>query len=138
MNVEKYKIHNNENKIYISANVVTTDGALITADVNLYINNKKYLKAESKNGNAFIEKSLIGIDKELSNGLIVIETDIDLKLIDKEHWEDAFNNLVIEYSFEGGIENKTFKLEPEDIKYKSTTGKIIVTKKYVVLKLHVS
>ena len=119
----------------IPMRVFTVDGALITADVNLIINNEKYLKAKSKNGNSFIEKSPIDIDKELSNGLIVIEADNDLKLIDSENWEDVFNSLDIQYLFEGGIEKQSFKLGIQDIKYKSNSGRIIVTKKYIVLKI---
>ncbi len=134
MKVEKYKIGTGGKKIYISANIFTTDGALVTADVNLLINNKKYIKAESKNGEAFIEKSLIDTDKDLANGLIVIEADIDLKLIDNDHWQETFNDLAIEYLFDGGDKNEIFKLETEDIKYKSSSGRIIVTKKYFVFK----
>ncbi len=134
MKVEKYKIGTGGKKIYISANIFTTDGALVTADVNLLINNKKYIKAESKNGEAFIEKSLIDTDKDLANGLIVIEADIDLKLIDNDYWQEIFNDLAIEYLFDGGDKNEIFKLEIEDIKYKSSSGRIIVTKKYFVFK----
>ncbi len=134
MNVVKYQIEDNTNEINIAVNILTADGALVTADVDLFLNDKKYLKGESKNGEHFISKSPLGIANELANGLLVIEADMDLKLIEKDFWEDTFKNLSIEYILSGGKEAKSFKLETEDIKYKSDSGRIIITKKYIFLK----
>lgn len=134
MNVVKYQIEDNTNQINIAVNILTADGALVTADVDLYLNDKKYLKGESKNGEHFISESPLGIANELGNGLLVIEADIDLKLIEKDFWEDTFKNLSVVYILKGGKEDKSLKLETEDIKYKSDSGRIIITKKYIFLK----
>ncbi|MCV9929745.1 hypothetical protein OIU83_18940 [Flavobacterium sp. LS1R49] len=134
MNVVKYQIEDNSNEINISVNIITADGALVTADVDLYINDKKSLKGESKNGEHYIGKSSLGIAKELTNGLLLIEADIDLKLIEESFWEDCFKNLSIKYFLNGGKVDKSFELVPEDIKYKSDLGGTIKTKKYFFLK----
>ncbi|WP_264534917.1 hypothetical protein [Flavobacterium sp. N1736] len=134
MNVVKYPIEDNNNQIYISVNIITNDAALVTADVNLLINDKRHLIGKSENGEHFIPKSSIGIANELANGLLVIDAVIDLRLVDKELWENCFKNLSIKYILEGGKEKKSYQLLPEDYKYKSDTGEKIVTKKFIRLR----
>lgn len=134
MNPQVYKIENNDNKINLFVKVITVDGALVTPGVDLFINQKKYPKEKSSDSEDNTSNYLIGVASNLQYGLLVIDIVINLKFIDEDYWESCFDKLKIEYKFNGGINDNSFKHESEDIKYKSNSGKIIQTEKRFFLK----
>lgn len=134
MNIKEYKIENNNNEIFITV-TVSTHGVAVS-DVVLTIKNQNLTKGHSKDGGSGnINKTKIGIAKELKNGILEIETDINLHHIPQTEWQNYFDNLDIKYYLEGGVSGQKypFLIENED-KHKNPAGDIITVNKYFNLK----
>ncbi|MFC7772503.1 hypothetical protein [Flavobacterium sp. GCM10027622] len=129
MNIETYKIGNNENPILLEMEILTVFGALITPGVDVYIGSKRVPKEQQENTTDIHPSFLIGKASDLSNGLLAVDVVINLKYVDPDLWDDAYDDLVINYKLKGGLKDEEYKHKETDIKHKSNTGRIIQTDK---------
>lgn len=115
-----------EGKIITLTVTVTTPGIAIT-EVKLFLSDGTIInKGNSTNGTGSITDRPMGIDADLNNSTIRIETNILLSKVPESAWESCFENLEINYYLYRGLEgqNIPFKLYDEE-KKKSSNGELI-------------
>jgi hypothetical protein len=133
MNIKKYFISKNKNEIFITVTVSTPGIASSEVEITL-TSGETIEKVKSTDGTGLIVRTSLGIAEDIVNGLIEIDTSILLNKIPSSDWQNCYDNLVIKYYLEGGIDNQSepFLIEAKD-KHKSVSGKTIGVEKYIKL-----
>jgi hypothetical protein len=132
MNIKNYAVNNDSTEIFITVTVSTP--GIATSDAEITVGGKNIKIASSSGGSGLIAKTSLGKSSDIINGLIEIDTDIELDLVPSSEWQSCYDNLVIKYYFDGGVDNtnQPFICEAID-KHKSVSGKTIGAEKYVLL-----
>jgi hypothetical protein len=89
------------------------------------------LLAESPKHDGIIKRQTIAKANELTASVITITTMINLANVPKQHWQAAFDNLLIDYIIEGGADGKQEFEYDKDDKVKNKSGQIIVVEKAI-------
>jgi len=129
-----YHLNDNNSSIFIKVNVSTPGIALTQVMKRRQCGSFEDIR-KSTGASGMIPRTLIGKANLVRDCVLEVTTIIDLQTIPKLQWPSAFENLVIEYTMEGGADGpQAFPCDIDD-KKKSATGKIIVVTKAIRLNI---
>lgn len=94
------------------------------------------LLKESKNATGSIPNFTVGASKDIINSTLVINSIIDLANVDTSLWDDAFNDLDIRYTLNGGVDGEQEYECDSDDKFRIQDNKFIVASKAIKLTEH--
>lgn len=125
MENDVYQIGKDGNIITLTV-TVTTPG-IASTEVKLFLSDGSIInKGNSTNGTGSITDRPMGIEKDLDNSTIRIETNILLSKVPESAWKSCFKNLEINYYLFGGIEGQNIPIKILDgEKKKSSNGELM-------------
>jgi hypothetical protein len=127
-----YHLNDNGNSIFCRVNV-STPGIAFTQVTKRRQGGSFEDIASSTGASGKIPRTLIGKANLVRDCVLEITTIIDLQTVPKPQWPVVFENLVIQYTMEGGADGMQMHPCDNDDKKKSGTGKIIVVTKAIRL-----
>ena len=130
MNRNFYIKEGSKASVFLEVNVSTQGSA------DTFVNKRRSggsveLLADSPKHDGIIKRQVIAKANELASSVITITTMINLENVPKQHWQAAFDNVVIDYALEGGTDGKQEFGYDKDDKAKSKNGQIIVVEKAI-------
>jgi len=123
-----YSIGDEKNKISLSVNVGTVGVAYTSINLKRSGGQNEFLK-ESRTDSGSVSKTLIGVGKDIIEGVIVIVTVIDFSGFSSSERKNHISNIVVDYTIAGGLTGEQkFHFDSDDIIYSSKNRYAIISK----------